>query len=237
MPRANMVYLMEAAKSFAGKHPQREALRTWSAAGDARNKAGGGGGSPDVAFSHPPIAARHLGRKSHQRGEREGKSGRSITQNITRRVWVAASDSRNAMELKIPATKQTISPYYLMKGCQFIQIGSGTEVGLYSLGGSFLIGNKQILSFNDVISNCDYRIRMKAGDSFFRAHDFKLSIKITFKNELRPSQRMNLNLSEDRNAFLGWITNMYSRNKAMGYNYSPLSMEGGGAIYTPAANE
>jgi hypothetical protein len=210
---ANMVYLMEDAKRFAGIHPQQEALRAGSAGGGGRSSR-----SPP-AFSQPPIAARTLGGSPTREGDVDGKAADQLRRILQERFeW--ETHSRDAMELHIPATKETISPYYLMKGCQFIQIGSGVNVGLYSLGASITMGNKQILSFNDMIKKCQYRIRMKAGDSFFRTHDFKLAIKIVFRNTLLQKQRVNLNLSEDRNAFLGWLIGMYSQQKAMGYNYA-----------------
>ena len=163
-------------------------------------------------------------------------------------IKIFEADPLASFELNHQIPKGAIAPYYLLKKCQFLQIGMGTNTGLYSLGGvyTFMDGSTKYIipSFYDSIVNGSpsLRLRLKATGSFFGAHDFKVAVKIKL-NRIRGEAAataataaaagggggggggsssgtfINLNRANHRNAFLAHIVELAGKGQIIGIDY------------------
>ena len=216
-----MINLFEGAKVYAGDHPQHEAVRP---------KAAGAGGATGIdRLAAMRVRAPHhipqhgtLALGARTRLVAREKASDQVRTILRKKFQWTSNHAGAALEIKVPATVDSIAPYYLMKGCQFIQIGDGPAAGLYSLAGAIDIGGRKILAFKDIIQNPSFRVRMKAGDNFFGRHDWKLAIKIGINTSFlqKNPDRLNLNSAADRQVFLNWIIAAFKGGEGIGYDYA-----------------
>ena len=138
-------------------------------------RGGGGGGAAAAAAAVPSAAS--LGAEGTRCELQSAASKREF-------IKIFDAPRGTSFELNLPISKGAIAPYYLLKKCQFLQIGMGNNTGLYSLGGvyTFMDGSTKYIipSFYDSIvdSSPSLRLRLKPTGSFFGAHDFKVAVKI-----------------------------------------------------------